>query len=221
MTPEQAIIEHMTRNNFTIDRGDGEVNIIYLEGVNTDYTPNPNALDGWNDLSIILKFDATGEPSLAFIAECTTEPGKAATYDSAARRLGGVARIAFGQQKAWRVGHHRYAKWGTRHPALVQCAPVLVHRDSNRDGSREGDATGWAYGLNQHGTSGIYTGGQIGNWSRGCLVRRWWQDHLEFMSHIYSDPRHVKDKKHIFSTTIIAGKDFFSIFDSEKNTHPV
>lgn len=213
--PAGKLIQYMTHKNYQIDREPGQLNIIYIEGINPDFSLNKDALDGWNDLSIILNFDAAGLPSILFSAVCTTEPGKAATFDSEARRLGGVARIAFGQHHAWRVGFHRRAKLLDTHPALVQCAPIQVHRDSNRDGKRTGDPMGFAYGLNQHGTAPNYKGGAIGTWSRGCLVRRWWNDHLKFMDLIKTDTRYIQSQRFIFSSTIIAGDDFFRNFESE------
>lgn len=200
-----AIVAFMRTKNYRIDMTTGHMNIIYLEGMNPDWVLNLDAPDGWNDLSIILAFDSGGDPSIVFSAACTTEPGKAATFGSEARRLGGVARIAFGQHTAWKVGFHRQSRLLNMHPALIQCAPIPVHRDSNRDGKRTGDPMGWAFGLNQHGTSGSYTGGPIGKWSAGCLVRQWWNDHLEFMRIVKTDIRYQADRNFIFSSTIIAG----------------
>lgn len=60
----------------------------------------------------------------------------------------GTARIQFGQYKAWTVGIHGNSE---PHKALVQVAPVTVHRDFNKDFKRTGDAldTG-LFGINQH-----------------------------------------------------------------------
>lgn len=174
------VLAYMQMKGYRIDTDPGHVNIVYIEGINPDFTLNSDTADGWNDLSIIITFDAEKIPKVAFSAVCTTEPGKAATFDSAARRLGGVARIALGQHTAWRVGFHKQSRLLDTHPALVQCAPVPVHRDSNRDGLRIGDPVGYAQGLNQHGTSPVYRGGAVGRWSAGCLVRQWWADHLRY-----------------------------------------
>lgn len=210
----EKLFAYMQAKGYHIDSEPGHINIIYIEGMNADFTPNNDAADGWNDLSLIVKFHPAGIPEIVFSAPCTTEPGKAATFDSAARRLGGVARIALGQHTAWRVGYHRQARLLNTHPALVQCAPVPVHRDSNRDGLRIGDPIGQASGLNQHGTTPNYRGGAVGRWSAGCLVRQWWADHLRFMEIVQSDPRYQSNPRHVFSTTIIAGDDFSRTFES-------
>lgn len=211
----EKIVAYMGIKGYEVDTDPGHVNIVYLEGANPDATLNSDAADGWNDLSLIITFDAEKIPKIAFSAVCTTEPGKAATFDSAARRLGGVARIALGQYTAWRVGFHKQSRLLDTHPALVQCAPVPVHRDSNRDGLRIGDPVGYAHGINQHGTAPSYRGGSVGRWSAGCLVRQWWADHLRFMEIVRSDPRYQSNARHVFSTTIIAGDDFFRTFESE------
>lgn len=217
MTPIEAaryIIYYMMQKSYKIDLNTKHLNIIYLEGVNPDFTLNTDALDGWNDLSLIIEHDQDISPKIIFSAVCTTEPGKAATFDSEARRLGGVARIAFGQHTAWRMGYHRQARLFDGHPALVQCAPIKVHRDSNRDGIRTGDPIDWAQGLNQHGTSKIYAGGPIGRWSAGCLVRRWWAEHTQFIDICRSDVRYIADKNYIYTSTIIDGSDLFRTFVS-------
>lgn len=202
------ILDYMRQHKYNVSTTVGEINIVYLEGINPDFSENADALDGWNDLSLLISHLADGTPVLLHSAVCTTEPGKAATFSSAARRLGGVARIKFGQHTAWRMGYHQFAKRNKQHPALVQCAAIPVHRDSNRDGKRTGDLVNYGYGINQHSTFPGYTGSKIGNWSAGCLVRRWWVDHLAWIGILQQDARYLKNKKFVFSSTIIAGDDF-------------
>lgn len=198
----------MLDKKYHVDTQPGHLNIVYIEGINPDFTLNNDAFDGWNDLCLIINHTAEGLPEIIFSAVCTTEPGKTATHDNAAKKLGGVARIKFGQYTAWRVGYHRRARLLDTHPALVQCAPILVHRDSNKDGKRTGDPITYAFGINQHSTSAIYNGQKIGRWSAGCLVRKWWADHLKFMELVKTDPRYIADKRFIFSSTIFAGDEF-------------
>jgi len=204
------IAEYMAAQFLVLDIHPDHRNIIYIEGMNTDFTLNENDPDGWNDLSLILQHDAEGVPHLVFVAPATTDPGISSTFSPAAWRLGGVARIKLGQQQAWRMGYHRHAKYPNQHPALVQCDPVLVHRDKNRDHKRQGDIIAQGYGINQHSTNPHYTGGPVGGHSAGCLVRKLWSDHLQFLEILKADPRQIADDKYVWKTTIIQGKELCS-----------
>lgn len=213
MTHDEAaarITAYMSEQRIPFDTATGLLNIIYLEGVSPDFTPNDNQPDGWNDLSLLLQHDADGVPHLAFVAPATTEPGIFSTLSAAARRLGGVARIKLGQQRAWRFGYHRAARNHNSHPALVQCAPVLVHRDANRDYKRTGDIVAQGFGINQHSTNPHYTNGPVGGHSAGCLVRKLWADHLRFLELLKTDPRQVADPKFVWATTVLDGKQLLS-----------
>ncbi len=195
------ILDYMTAQGHAIATGPGEVNIVYIEGINPDGSPNPDALDGWNDLRLVILHDADGQASIAHHAIATTEPGRSATFSAAARLRGGVARLPFGQHTAWRVGVHK----SEDHPALVQRAPLLVHRDQNRDGIRTRDNIASATGINQHSTRPGFRGEQVGNWSEGCLVGWDWAQHIEFMALVTADPRYLKRKNFLFTTTLIPG----------------
>jgi hypothetical protein len=201
----QAIAAHMRHKGYHLDTQPGHLNIVYLEGVSLDFTLNDNAPDGWNDLSILLDHRPDGTPYILFSAEASTDPGIASTFSTAAKRLGGVARIPFGQQRAWQMGYHRQARLFDTHPALVQRGTVLVHRDANRDHRREGDIVTQAFGINQHSTNPHYRKGPVSTHSAGCLVRKLWADHLRWLEHLKSDPRQVANKKYLWHTTVLAG----------------
>ncbi len=208
-TLAQRIVAYMEAKKYTVSRKPGHVNIVYLEGSNEDGTPNRDQIDGWNDRRIVILFDKDGKPQIVHNAAATTEPGYTATMSKAAEKRGGVARIQFGQFTAWRLFYHKYSTLGPRHPALVQVAPLKVHRDANKDGKRTGDALDWVQGLNQHGTSILgNTPGNVGMWSEGCLVGQIWAQHLLFIELCKADPRYIADDQFIFTTTIIAGDDF-------------
>lgn len=202
----QGLYDYCTMRQYPLSRTPGHINIIYLEGSNADGTPNADQIDRWNDRRIILKFTATGEPYIDLNHAATTEPGLAATISKKARALGGVARIQFGQQTAWKVGFH---KSNINHPALVQCAPISVFRDLNQDGKRPGDLISPATGINQHGTRSGWSGLMVGLFSEGCLVGWLWTQHLAFMRSVVKDPRYVADKDFVFATTVIPGDDFY------------
>lgn len=212
MTPElqrsqftDRILDYMRRKNYTIATGAGEVNIIYVEGCDPDGQPNPDRADEFNDLRIIITHDGNGSPQMILCEPATTEPGLSPTLSAAARRRGGVARIAFGQWRAWMAGYHQGKK---DHPALVQVRQVTVHRDLNQDGKRTGDAldTG-LFGINQHGTSPRYKGSKVSDFSAGCSVGRDWLRHLYFVGLCKADPRYQANAEFIFTATYIDGDD--------------
>lgn len=180
----------------------GAVNIIYLEGCDFDtLNPNADAPDLWNDTCLIILHDKHGAPFIAHQSQATSEPGLSATKSKRAETLGGVARITIGFHKEkWIEGYHKGSK---THHALIQAKPITVHRDKNKDGKRTGDVvTMDVQGLNQHGTRPRLIPLRVGEWSYACLVRRLWQDHLEFMRLIYADPRSSPINRFYFSSTV-------------------
>lgn len=203
---------YMQAKNIRLFYGKDEFNIIYVEGINPDGTENADADDGWNDLRVVLEF-VEYSPQIVHAAVATTEPGRLATLSDAAKARGGVARIAFGQYSAWRLGYHNIRKNNKNHPALVQAAPLPVHRDRNRDGKRTGDLLHLGmFGINQHGTRPGYRGDTVANWSEGCLVGMDWEDHLAFIDLLRHDGRYVADPQFLFTTTVIAGDELYRMF---------
>jgi len=199
-----CIVRAMERNGYAIDRGPGEVNIVYLEGADADGTPNGNAANRFNDRRIVIRFE-DGVPRIAGNWQATTEPGRHFTM----RPLPGVdgaARIRLGQQRAWQVGIH-HAGTPSGHEALVQTGgPVTVCRDVNRDYERTGDrqTTGW-YGINQH-WGYDFPEDDIRTASAGCLVGRTREGHRAFMAIVKSDPRYRSNRRFVFATTVMPGE---------------
>lgn len=175
----------------------GLPNIVYLEGANADFTPNDDKPDQWNDRSLLIGVNQ-GDTKILLNAQATSEPGLIAANSKAAEKLGGVARIAIGyHHEKWTGGFH---KQNLQHPALVQCAPINVFRDKNKDGKRTGDFyTDDVSGLNQHGTRRGMAPSVVGMFSLACLVRRYWEDHLTFMQILGAS--FLSDYK--FSTTVV------------------
>lgn len=199
------ILTYMRLKNYHMATGAGEVNIVYVEGCDPDGRPNADALDRWNDLRIVIVHDGNGTPQMMLCEPATTEPGYAPTHSAAARKRGGVARIAFGQYAAWKVGFHKYQ---CEHPALVQVCSIPIHRDANRDGLRTGDpVSSGLFGINQHGTRPNWKGDIVANWSEGCSVGRDWVRHLYFVGLCKADPRYQADPEYIFRSTWIDGSD--------------
>jgi len=197
------IIAYMISKNYTINTEDGYINIVYLEGVSLDGSLNKDSANQWNDLRILFKF-VNEIPVVIHASVATTEPGFKPTIKLSNKK--GVARIAFAQYTAWRMGYHKISKHGTKHPALVQVKPVAVYRDFNKDGKRTGDRLDVGlFGINQHSTKEGYNGNAVEDWSEGCLVGKDWNQHLKFLELLKTDPRYQKDNNFIFTTTIIPG----------------
>lgn len=202
----ENILAYMRHKGYTVATGLGEYNIVYLEGADADGRPNADRPDQWNDRRIVIRHDPDGAVRLIHNVPATTEPGLSATMSAAARKRGGVARIAMGQHTAWKVNYHKNR---ADHPALVQVRPLPVHRDYNRDGRRTGDRIDVGlFGINQHGTRPGVVPRQVGTWSEGCLVAQLWQDHLNFMDIIRTDIRYQQDKELLFTATVIDTSDF-------------
>lgn len=193
------IISAMTALGYVVDRGVGEKNIVYVEGMNRDGTPNDDAPDKWNDLRCVITFE-NGQPVMAGLWDnVTTKPGY--YYDRThVINAKGAAIIALGQQRCWQVGFHHQ---DPKRPALVQTGgPVTVYRDSKRDFSRSGVVDIGDFGINQHdGQDGDPA--TIGAHSAGCLVARSMRDHLEFMALVKSDPRYLANQKYVFATAVL------------------
>lgn len=200
------LLAYMASKGYIVSIIPDAVNIVYIEGVDDNWNPNPDRIDDWNDRAIVFTYDAEGNPSVLCNHVCTTEPGLVSTQ--APRVSAGVARIPFGQFFVWQMGFHHFATLGQRHPALVQRAPLKVHRDGNRDGKRTGDALDWATGINQHSTHGGRPPEKVGRYSEGCLVRRFWHDQLQFIALCQKDPRYLADSAYLFCSTVIDGDDF-------------
>jgi len=199
------LVAHMVAQGHPLDRGAGELNLIYVEGVDADLKPNKDSPDGWNDMGGVLTF-VDGAPCLLCWDICTTEPGYAATHSNYAKAVGGVARMQIGyHSKKWRVGYHKQNSKGKTHPALVQAAEIFVYRDANKDGKRTGDPIKRATGINHHSTRDGYDGNNVGMWSAGCLVRKSTMSHDAFMWLIKQDPRYIADNKFLFSAALLDG----------------
>ena len=195
----EKIISYMEGKKYQIFKGKDELNIIYVEGMNPDFSLNSDKPNHFNDIRLVIGFE-DNKPLVLGVWEATTEPGF--HYTDNPMNPNGAARIAFGQYKAWQVGIHGNSE---PHEALIQVGLVKVHRDYNRDMKRTGDKIDKGYfGINQHHGydhpyNDIYTA------SAGCLVGRTRQGHKEFMKLIKTDRRYQADPEFIFTTTIIPG----------------
>ncbi|MDF5710592.1 MAG: peptidoglycan-binding protein [Nostoc sp. S4] len=195
------IVKYMQAKNYQIFTNRKEYNIVYLEGVNEDWTLNKDTPNQFNDRRIVIEV-VDGVPKIVNHWQATTEPGRWYTYNP--MNPGGAARIKFGQYKAWAVGIHGNSE---PHEALVQVAPITVHRDFNKDFQRTGDKldTG-IFAVNQHYGYDAPVN-DIKNASAGCLVGRRREGHREFMAIIKQDRRYLANKNYVFYSTVIPGDD--------------
>jgi hypothetical protein len=201
------IVKYMLAENYQVFTNAKEYNIVYIEGINGDWTLNNDAANEFNDQRIVLEI-INGVPKIVNSWQATTEPGSHYTYSP--MKLKGAARIQFGQYKAWKVGYHGNAD---RHEALIQVGDITVCRDFNKDFKRTGDEldTGDDFYVNQHWGYDAPVN-DIKNASAGCLVGRRREGHKEFMAIIKQDRRYVANNDYVFYTTIIPGDDLLKRF---------
>lgn len=194
------IISYMKSKSYRVFTGAGFYNIVYVEGMNADGSLNSDAPNCFNDRRIVIEIDPN--PKIVGNWDATSEPGSHYTHHP--MNPLGAARIAFGQYQAWRVGMHGRTD---RHEALIQVAPITVHRDLNKDGLRTSDSTTTGlFGINQHWGYDLPIN-DIATASAGCLVGRCRQGHREFMRTLKTDRRYKSDHTYMITTTVIAGDD--------------
>jgi hypothetical protein len=195
------LVSAVQRAGFWLSQHPDCVNILYVEGIDADGTPNQDAPNIFNDLRIVLRINRSGNPQIVDSWEATTEPGR---YYTLVEKLDprGAARIAFGQYKAWNVGTHM-AGHRSAHEALVQAADIRVFRDLNQDFERIGDDSfEGMFGINQHCGYDLPKG-DIGRASAGCLVGRTKVGHRAFMALCKSDPRYLANHGYRFMATVM------------------
>ncbi len=196
------VVSAMLDMGYWLCRVPGAVNIVYVEGVDPDGKLNDNKPNRFNDVRLVIAFDAHGTPGVTGLWDGTTEPGRYYT-ELAPLDPQGAARIAFGQFKAWSVGTHGGS---TPHEALVQTADITVHRDLDRDYKRDHDKrfTGM-FGVNQHWGYDM-SSNDIGRASAGCLVGRTKAGHRQFMALCRSDPRFQASQAYRFMTSVLPAR---------------
>jgi peptidoglycan hydrolase-like protein with peptidoglycan-binding domain len=195
------IVRAMQKAGHWISRHPDCVNIVYVEGLDADGTPNTDAPNVFNDLRLVLQLNRAGTPEITEAWEATTEPGRHFTL---VEKLDprGAARIAFGQYKAWSVGIHMAGR-PSAHEALVQTESIRVFRDLNADFERTGDQVfEGMFGVNQHWGFDLPKT-DIGRASAGCLVGRTKAGHRAFMTLCKADPRYAANNSYRFIATVL------------------
>ena len=194
------IVRAMVRNNYWIARHPACANIVYIEGMNMDGSPNDNRNNVFNDVRLVFRIREGGEPFIVGQWEATTEPSR--LYTLHPMNAGGAFHIAFGQYKAWTRG------WYHTHEALLQSGEIHGFRDINKTFKRDYShpVQGANFGVHQHWGYDMPLNDE-GNSSAGCLVGRSTAGHRQFMSIVCDDPRFQANPNYKFMTAIIPVAD--------------
>lgn len=133
----------------------------------------------------------------------TTDPG--ITYLKKPLATNGCAILVPGQYKSsWTIGLHK-----GKYKALVQCKPVKVYRDNNKDDIMDFNPvtidTGM-FGINIHKAGENST--IINNWSAGCQVFQRTCDFNNFM--YYCDQQTKNGFGNKFTYTLLEEKDLLN-----------
>lgn len=180
------------------------LNIVHIVGASAeDWSVNQNQQDQWNDALCVVK--DTGEVLLSNLG--STDPGS--YWEQNPMNEAGCAIIALGHHpKSHQLGlHHGY-------PALVQAdssqgdgiGGILIYRDSEANGIRRGNAyIAYDCGLNIHSGRGTdCTSDEVGMYSAGCQVRKYWDSHITFYNLMKDSGREL------FDLNLISGLELFS-----------
>lgn len=169
-----------------------------LVGIRTaDNTPNE-----FNDYFCIAYIDDQGKPQL-FIETATTDPGL--YYLHTPMRLNGTAILKPGQYlSCWTIGLHKGL-----YKALIQCGPMTVYRDANRDSNLDlipgTEETGSDFGIEYHRAGNPFSR-LVERWSAGCQVGNVLVDYDKSISLIMQQITHGHGKK--YSYTLLTEGDF-------------
>ena len=196
------IMATMVRKGHWIARHPDCLNIVYIEGMNADGTPNGNPPNEFNDRRMVIRIGLDGVPKIEGSWEATTEPGRYWTEHPMNSR--GAARIAFGQFKSWCVGDYHGVE------SLLQAAPITVYRDLAQDYKREGAPDVGNFGIHQHWGYDLPKN-DLGRSSAGCLVGRMRQGQEDFMALVKTDARYQANPNYTFVTTVMPVEELTGI----------
>jgi lysozyme family protein len=188
------IVTAMENAGYFIERHKNCLNIVYVEGLNPDGTPNGNRPNYFDSVRCVIRIGDGGIPKLVGIWEGTTEPSKYWTENP--MNPGGAARIAFGQYKSWAMGQYH------DHEALIQAADITVYRDPQKLYKRYGPTSTGEFGVHQH-QGYNYPKNDEGRSSAGCLVGRLNDGHDEFIALVKTDARYKANPNYRFLASIL------------------
>ena len=175
-------------------------NIVFIRDASPDnWSPRTPHIDYWNCAAVVVK--NTGEVLLS--NEGTSLPGR--YWELNPMNDDGCFRIAadYQHQDGWQIGTHR------GYPALIHYNPLLGYRDKNQDfvsESSEECIINAECRVDIHACNGTDGGDTIDRWSAGCLVRRYWDSHLQFMDICQNSGRDKFDVTVVKGTTLASFK---------------
>lgn len=151
-----TLLRAFAARGFSYNKRDFELNVVGLR--------LQTAANLFDDVLAI--FFWANNREFLFLFPCTTDPGF--YYRKNPVAANGCAVLVPGQYAgAWQIGLHR-----NQYPALVQCAPVTVWRDNNRNTQLDENCpieTG-VFGINIHRANAVHESQQVDNFSAGCQV---------------------------------------------------
>jgi lysozyme family protein len=205
------IVTAMENAGYFIERHKNCLNIVYVEGLNPDGTPNGNRPNYFDSVRCVIRIGDGGVPKLVGIWEGTTEPSKYWTENP--MNPGGAARIAFGQYKSWAMGQYH------DHDALIQAADITVYRDPQKLYKRYGPTSTGEFGIHQH-QGYNYPKNDEGRSSAGCLVGRLNDGHDEFIALVKTDARYKANPNYRFLASILPAQALSGIITEQVINRP-
>lgn len=159
----KRLIDFIKANNWHVL----PLQLVILRNCDSDtWQPVKPTLDHWDDTAVLLR--DSGE--VIFSVRATADPGRYYSLNPMNPR--GCGRIIAGQHlESWERGYH------FKQRAFVQCKPLRVQRDKDRDlqWSEEFVKAEIGMGLNCHTTGNSAAAAppeRIGKWSASCVVIR-------------------------------------------------
>lgn len=189
----QTILEKLNYVYFT--NGDFNLNII---GVRKD---NNNKVTNKYDDILVLEYKVNKNHFRHFF-KITTEPGDYYVRKHLCNPKGTAILVPGQYRGCWKLGKHN-----NKYEALVQCKPVKVYRDGNKDDIydlKPDTIHEGMFGINIHRSNKSFTRNTIDMYSAGCQV---FADPAEFNTFISLCKEQSKRYCNSFTYTLIDEKD--------------
>lgn len=157
----QQIIDAMERLKYAVFAAEYDLNLVGIRSADL----NANTFNDWLCVFHYRKFTGTWA---FYPMQCSTDPGLYWRKNPEAAK--GVGAIVPGQYRGlWQLGMHQ-----GKYPALVQCGPVKLYRDSNKNETLDLDPAKTdvgVFGINLHRAKAeAGASANVDKWSAGCQV---------------------------------------------------